>query len=292
MLAVHPTAETRDSTFRHLNAGPDQQAFVIYSSTDLAKFRYDPMNRPIDDARAEQLAAAIRQRNLLPDNPILVDVGYVIIDGQHRHAAATILRVPIYYRFSELATIHDVPGMQLLTKPWSITDRLFHWCEAGNPEYLALRDFMDEFPFISPNAAVRLCHVHFGTAEKTGTRSVRSRNLFYSGEYSANDIPFARRVANAILDYKPYALDFYQHEKFVAAITNLLGNVEYNHERMLAKLSYLSARLMRCASAEDYVMLLNRIYNYKAGSGNVTELRILGWNNARYRPELKQLPTE
>lgn len=263
------------------------QADRTFSTTCYDAFSFNPRNRPIRQAKLKELTEAIRAKNLLRDNPILVDRDLKIIDGQHRLLAARNLGVPLFYKFSHEMTIDDVPETQRLTSQWDLKDRLHTWCAAGNVDYLALRQFMEDHPFLSPNFCVRLCQVSLGDGEKSDALSPAARAKFHNGGYRANDLPFARRVAAAILDFKEYAPKVYRQRAFGIAILNLMSNADYDHNRMIQKISYQRARLHGCTSAEQYIDLLNEIYNYKTTGAHRVELRMIGWNNAKYRADLK-----
>jgi hypothetical protein len=60
---------------------------------------------------------------------------------------------------------------------------------------------------------------------------------------------------------------YYPHYKrryFISAATKMIQTAGYDHKQMLDKLRYLSAKLVDCATTEDYLKLLEMIYNYKS----------------------------
>lgn len=50
------------------------------------------------------------------------------------------------------------------------------------------------------------------------------------------------------------------------AANKMIRTPGYNHKQMLEKLRYLSAKLVDCSSSEDYLKILETIYNFKSRS--------------------------
>ena len=58
---------------------------------------------------------------------------------------------------------------------------------------------------------------------------------------------------------------YYKARSFILAMLRIIENVEeYNQDRMMQKLDYLSERLVRCPDTESYIRLLEKLYNFKA----------------------------
>ena len=250
---------------------------VLEHTKDYQKFKFDKTNRPIDEEHVERLFYSIHENNLLHLFPIIVSTDCYIRDGQHRLKAAEALGVAIYYIVSDDMRTEDVPRVTARINKWSGEEYLHHYVARGLPEYIKLRDFVDEYPFLSVTRSIKLCGRNQGK---------NTMDAFRDGEFQANDIRFARKVARALLDFKDAGIDFYAQGRFVDAIANLLANAEYDHERMKAKLEYLSYKVVKCPDIPTYIQMLNDIYNYKVR--NTTRLEMLDYNHPNYRTDLKQ----
>jgi hypothetical protein len=251
---------------------------VLEHTKNYSNFKFDKTNRPIDEEHVEQLFDAINENNLLHLFPIIVSTDGYIRDGQHRIKAAEALDVPVYYIVSNDMRIEDVPRVTARVSKWTAEEYLHHYVARNSPEYVKLRDFVDEYPFLSVTRAIKLCGHSQGK---------NLMDTFRDGTFQANDMRFARKVARALLDFKEAGINFYDQGRFVDAIANLIANAEYDHERMKAKLEYLSYKVVKCPDIPTYIQMLNEIYNYKVR--NTTRLEMLDHYHPNYRVDLKEL---
>lgn len=226
----------------------------LKSTTDYSQFKIDTTNRPVDWDHVEEIYDAIERKNLLHLFPIIVSTDDHVRDGQHRLKAAEALGVPIYYFVSDDMSIHDVARVTARVNGWTTLDYLHHYCARGYQDYIKLREFLDEFSFVSATMGYHLCQ--YGTWKHLAQK-------FKDGEWVCNDIPFARKVALAALDFKNAGCNFYGHRSFVDAIGNLMANARYDHGRMKDKLEYLSYKVVKCPDMPTYIEMLSDIYNYK-----------------------------
>lgn len=250
---------------------------IIRSTSNHKQFRIDPLNRDIDPRKVERLRASIRKRNLLHLFPIVVGRDLTVIDGQHRLKAAESLGVPIYYLTSNQMVIEDAALVSGNVAKWEAKDFLNHWCKLGNPNYIAVRDFADEFNFLPLSLAYRLCH--YGE-QRAGGKTINDQ--FVDGEFIANDVPFARRVAKMAMDFKPY-VKFWRDAPFVHTLRTLASNADYDHHRMLQKMAWQSAKLIKCADVSSYLTVINDIYNHKVQEANRVHLMRLNHSSPKFR---------
>lgn len=256
---------------------------IVQMTGNYKLFKIDTRNRPIDSIHLMRLHDAIERKNLLREYPIVVNAEMKVIDGQHRLKVAESLNIPIYYIISDRVTIEDVATTNSHTRHWRLEDYLHHFCSAGNLEYLKLRRFWEKNNFLALTTAVRLCY--YGTG-KDGERGGNLSRLFAIGSYMANDIQFAEKVAQACLDFSKYVF-FYKETVFVNAIACLMANSEYDHARMMGKMKYLSAKLVKCANIELYMVVFTDIYNYKVRPDSEVVLKKLNPRDARHRADRK-----
>ena len=251
------------------------QVDVVVAQSTMAydKFHFSAKNRPIDQKHLVKLIAAIRRKNLLRDNPIKVDKDGVVIDGQHRLAAAKALGVPIYYQVTANMTIEDAAAINGPVKKWTKNDYMAVYCKEERPEYLKLKEFLQRHPELSLNLAIDLTYYGSWFA-----------NIFEDGHYKCNDIDFAEEVTSALSDFAkcvPYAYD----APFVSAVKHLLEYAEYDHQRMVDKLTYTSSMLRKCTNSLDYLKVFETIYNYRTTEKYRARFERLTSNSNRRRPD-------
>jgi len=243
-------------------------------------FALNTVNRALDWDHVERLTDSIQAKNLLEDFPILVDTNMVVIDGQHRLMAAEALDVPIFYKVSMLATVDDVARVNADTKRWTAYDYMDRYVKEGRPEYLKLAKFMDEFVALNIPISVAIPLCNYGTT----TSLARS---FNTGNYQCNDIPFARTVLHAVIDFGQY-LKFYLDRRFISTVATLMANADYNHRRMMKRMEYASSKIVKCPDRQAYYDKFNEVYNYRVREENYVHLRILNASDPKHRVDRKK----
>lgn len=254
------------------------QVHNFHSTCNYAQFSCVKKNRSIDQDHLMQLYDAVSAKNLLAEFPILVDKNLNVIDGQHRLRVAESLGVPIYYIVSERITVDDISSTNGNTRHWRMQDYMDRWLAEGKMEYVVLDRFMKKFPFFTLSEAVHLCH--FGDKKYIHSK-------FTKGEYRCNDSSYAAKVAHALLDFAKF-FPRYHDNGFILAVANLMGNVNYDHKVMMARLEYQSTKLVRCSNSVAYIELLNEIYNYRAPLTKRVTLRKLMAGEPDWRPDRKR----
>ncbi len=200
-----------------------------------------------------RLKEAIKEKNLLADNPIVVDTNHVVIDGQHRLMAAQQLGVDIYYFVASTMTLSDTAKINGSSRKWTTDDYIDLYVKNGVPSYLWIKSMKTKFPFLTISQIVKLGNY--------GDQAV-SRARFYSGTYDANDIEFAETVVEYVEDYSKFTED-YRRVAFVEAIEYLVGLGVYDHSRMMQKMKYAASKLRPQICTNGYVKNLEEIANYQ-----------------------------
>lgn len=234
------------------------ETYIIHESNQYEKFAFDPTNRPVDIQKVDKLVRLIQERNLLSYYPLLVNTNGIIVDGQHRFCAAKRLGLSFYYIIVGAINVTDIAEASTVQSGWKIGDQMHHYCACGYPEYIAIREFMRKYPWMTTSTAVGLCHA--------GDHKLLNA-AFKNGTYKANALVFAEKVASAAMDFAPY-IAYYREMVFVSTVRNLFQNREYQHERMVRKLKYLSSKMRKCTDVPSYMLVLSEIYNYKEPAEN------------------------
>jgi len=248
----------------------------LYETRDYDRFKFEEGNRDLDMPRVRGIQDSMKKHgNKLHLFPIVVQPGrsgnLIIKDGQHRFFAAWELNLSIFYVVAEeelsLETVRAVNSVQ---KGWDNTDYLKSFAAEGRPDYVSFKDFVDkwEMPFSQAMIA----------AMDGDSDTVRS--AFRNGTFRFRHKAECIRWAEACHDFKKW-FKGYNHAGFTAAMRHVLHTPGYDHDRMLAKMEYLSTELVRCPSIDAYLEVLERIYNYKAVEANRLQFK------RHYRKEAK-----
>jgi hypothetical protein len=243
-------------------------AGYVYETSEWGKFKFNKLNRPVDEGRVEYWKKVLANNNLLRDNPFLIDEDFNIIDGQHRLMAARALELPVYYMVANKAHISDAATINSQNKVWSAADYLQVWCNAGNPNYIKVRAVIELYPFLKIGQAALLME---------RTSAVAKNDRWKNGQFVVTDNEFVHRVAQCAMDFARF-VPFWKDYTFINALSNLCDNTAYDHERMMRKMEMVGNRLKRCATAKDYIEIMSGIYNYKVREDAIIALRLL---NAR-----------
>ena len=231
----------------------------IKNTKNYSTFKFDTnKNRTINYTHLTRLKESIKEKNLLPDNPIVVDTNHVVIDGQHRLMAAQQLGVDIYYFVASTMTLSDTAKINGSSRKWEMDDYLDLHVKNGVPSYLWIKSMKAKFPFLTTAQIVKLGN--YGSAAV-------SRARFYAGTYDANDIEFAGTVAEYVKDYGKFT-EYYRRVSFVEAIEYLVGLEIYDHSRMMQKMKYAASKLRPQICTNGYVKNLEEIANYQTAEKN------------------------
>ena len=98
-----------------------------------------------------------------------------------------------------------------------------------------------------------------GNANSCGGKNVEA---FKRGEFKINDFSRATQIAERIIQFAPYYEGF-KRRSFVLAMLKIMSNPAYNHEQMISKVSYQSNKIKDQTRAQDYIDVLEKIYNFK-----------------------------
>jgi len=190
----------------------------IQKTTDYSIFSYFKENRQVKDSHVQHLVDSINTKNLLKYLPILVDKKMKVIDGQHRLEAAKVLKLPVYYVVMEDSAINDLWLLNSNVQKWGSEDFLNFYVRQGKPDYLLLDKFVKDYGF-SVNFSLGIL-----TFDEFRMK-FDSFNAFKRGDFRIKDLAKARRVAEKVLEFKPYTEDnCWKQKEFAMAIHRLIDN--------------------------------------------------------------------
>lgn len=214
---------------------------MLNTTKDYDAFGLLDGNRKVSRSHVRELKRLITSNGNLSDKfPIKVNAEMQILDGQHRFEALKDLGLEIVYEVIEGANINTVRAINLGNRNWDWKDMAISYHELGNEEYGWFLNYVAEYdlPFL---VALAYC-------DQPQSRGHDSR--FNKGYLNIED--------------KPRAVELAKHFKEIAEITKLRNrdfalsvrllhlNEDYDHERMVKKLSERGDLLPLKATRMDY----------------------------------------
>lgn len=128
----------------------------IYETYDYDTFRFEVVNRNIDENQVNQLKKILKENGSFI-SPIVVAKDRTIIDGQHRYQALKEMEMPIRFILGEETgdLQQDIIKTNNMRKNWSFTDYLEAYAQM-NENYRQALMIVEEFKDIaSPSTLVK-----------------------------------------------------------------------------------------------------------------------------------------
>jgi hypothetical protein len=233
-----------------------QQDLVVNVTTDYDMFIKHDGNRKVNELNLNKLVKSMKKKTLI--SPIIVNENLEVIDGQHRLAALEKLKQPVYY---VKISGYGLPEMQILnsvSKNWTSDDFMESYIDLGYEDYKRYKEFKVRYGFGHTETAAILQN----KKSDPGSNSKIRGGEFKTGDFKIGNYDYAVECAEKIEMVKPF-YSGYKRRVFIYAMMRLFDNSNYNHSVFLGKLSYQSASLVDCVSTEQYLLLIEEIYNYK-----------------------------
>jgi|TARA_R100001480_G_scaffold150753_1_gene151640 hypothetical protein len=183
---------------------------------------------------------------------------YPIIDGQYRFVSLKLNSDVVHYVIDESKRLspEDVAHLQV-SKNWAWNDYMNYYCKLGKQQYKIYAGFKSKSGWSHNCVIILLAGNTKGAMSSFKEGSLRITRT----------IEEANKIIEMINDFSEY-FSYYKARSFVTAMLRIIDLVpEYDHNRMMQKMQYLSERLVKCPDAESYVLLLERLYNFKS-TGN------------------------
>ena len=222
----------------------------VMKTTNYDMFSLKDGNRPIRKIHLKRVIESIAIKQL--PVPIIVDESYRICDGQNRFTACKNLKKPLYYIVVEGLKLDDVQRLNANTRTWSMDDFLDSFCKLGYHEYMVYKEYRQKYGFGHNEGLILL-----GGYPK-GKRVFEN---FKNGDFKVVNYSDAIKKSDQIMQVGKY-FDGYKKKMFVYTMMRLLKNEDYNHDVFLNKLSRQTGKMRHQVSVEDYVRVIEKIYNH------------------------------
>jgi hypothetical protein len=236
---------------------------IIQTTTNYSQFKVLRGNRHINQLHLKRLKQSINSNYLI--TIILVNQRMEIIDGQHRFSACQQLGLPIHFIVVYGYGIREVQILNANMSNWSKLDYLDGYVNMGLEPYIQFKKFMQDFNELNFGNLLRIASGVLSNKSKREEGRKVIQKFFENGDLVIHDLSKSYVVAQMIMDYKPY-FDKYNDNSFCLSLMNIFEHPNYDHKKMLHKLSIQPSVLIQCKTQEQYKIKLEEIFNYKTSN--------------------------
>jgi hypothetical protein len=226
-----------------------ENVLQVHTTTDYFLFKSIDGNRTLNPMHINKLKRSMKENYLF--TVIIVNEKYEIIDGQHRFEAIKELKLPLNYIICKGYRLHEVHVLNQIAKKWNTDDYLAGYCDLGYEHYLLYARFKEKYQF-GHNECIAIL---------SGVNSYNVQD-FYKGDFKVKNYEQACKTADAIYMVQPYYKRF-KRRSFIFALLRLFKNPNFEFNELLKKLSIQPNALVDCSNIEQYVSLIEEIYNYR-----------------------------
>ena len=223
----------------------------VHTTTDYFLFKPIDGNRELNMLHFNRLKKSIEENYLF--TVIIVNEKKEIIDGQHRYQCCKELGLPINYIVCEGYGLNEVHVLNQNSKTWNADDYLDGYCKLGYSHYIEYAKFKAKFGF-----GHNQCMLLLG-----GNDSGHDIKEFYNGKFKVKDYNKALEKASKITMIGKY-YEGYTRATFVRAMNKIITKPNFDFTQFLQKLKIQPTALQDCNSIEQYIILIEEIYNYKS----------------------------
>ena len=223
---------------------------------DYNRFLLVESNRTIRPNKISNLRVEIERNDLTNENEIKVVLNdenrLIIVEGQHRFITCMDMKLPIYYRFSNM-TLDDIGLVNSVQDKWSLNDSLHHYCNRGVHEYKVLAGFKKQYKY----PISTLINVLSGRNDKT------MLDEFRRGQFKVTQsLEFVHDVLGKIQEFRQFNDKIYRHRTFLSVYIDLLTHPEFKHDILVRKIEQVPMRFIHCTRTNDYLRMIEDVYNY------------------------------
>lgn len=236
----------------------------VYQTSDYGKFKFRKDNRVINQNHVRNLSRNMKQNGWEPGSYVIVNSKWEVIDGQHRTLAAQSVGVPINYTMERGTGFDTIRNLNRNQKNWSIFDHIHGFVSENNPNYVTLQKFMEDFPDLKPTECVMLLKNTFSSSK---------REEFEQGKFQVKNVKTAYTWGGYIMSLKPF-FEGYNRSIFVRAMVKILTKKpEFQFEEFIHKVKMRPSSIHLCGDVDQYIMMIEEIYNYKRRVSEKLNLR-------------------
>ena len=222
----------------------------VHTTTDYFLFK------PIEGNRNKNLLHINRLKKSMAETylftVIIVNEKYEIIDGQHRFDVIQELKLPLNYIVCKGYGLNEVHILNQNSKTWTSDDYLDGYCKLGYKDYLKYKEFKELYG-IGHYECMWLLN---------GSQLSNPTQVFFTGDFKIKNYNEACKIIEKIMLVEPY-YEEWKRRSFILAMLQLFKNPNFELTEFLQKLKLQPTALSNCSTTNQYVSLIEEIYNYR-----------------------------
>jgi hypothetical protein len=222
----------------------------VHTTTDYFLFK------PIEGNRNKNLLHINRLKKSMAETylftVIIVNEKYEIIDGQHRFDVIQELKLPLNYIVCNGYGLNEVHILNQNSKTWTSDDYLDGYCKLGYKDYLKYKEFKELYG-IGHYECMWLLN---------GSQLSNPTQVFFTGDFKIKNYNEACKIIEKIMLVDPY-YEEWKRRSFILAMLQLFKNPNFELTEFLQKLKLQPTALSNCSTTNQYVSLIEEIYNYR-----------------------------
>jgi len=222
----------------------------VHTTTDYFLFK------PIEGNRNKNLLHINRLKKSMAETylftVIIVNEKYEIIDGQHRFDVIQELKLPLNYIVCKGYGLNEVHILNQNSKTWTSDDYLDGYCKLGYKDYLKYKEFKELYG-IGHYECMWLLN---------GSQLSNPTQVFFTGDFKIKNYNEACKIIEKIMIVEPYYQEW-KRRSFILAMLQLFKNPNFELTEFLQKLKLQPTALSNCSTTNQYVSLIEEIYNYR-----------------------------
>ena len=225
----------------------------VYETDNYSMFKKRQDNRPLDEKNIIILMEGIRKVGQV--QPISINQQGQIDDGQHRLEACKRLMIPVKY-FLNTVTLNtqDLAELQSQQTKWSTAS--YAHAFSNNEDYTVYKEFCAAYPEFSHSIVLIMLANH----KFDGNH--RIYESYKNGQIVIKSYRKAVQLAETVKKFAPF-FSGYRKKSFVLAIFEIIEHKDFDLDRMMRKLPKRCKSILDFSKAEDFVQVLQEIYNWK-----------------------------
>lgn len=249
---IYPTLATNSQNKLVGDILPDVTDIKVYKTFDYSLFKTIKGNREKNSSHLKGLENSMKENYLF--TIIIVNENFEIIDGQHRFEIISKLLLPVYYIIKKGYGMEEVIRFNTESKVWKSDDYLNTYCIEENNDYVLFHKFKTRYKLSHSDAMVLLNDLKRYDYGKLN-------QLFKNGKYKIKDYKKAVQLVEEIFSLAPY-YSGYKRRSFIRAFIMLKTNPVFSFSEFFNKVKLIPNALIDCTTTENYIALIEEIYNY------------------------------
>lgn len=225
----------------------------VHTTNDYFLFKPLDGNRNINQLHVNRLKKSMAENYLF--TILIVNENYEIIDGHHRFEVIKDLELPLNYIICSGYGLKEVHILNANARNWTAADYLDGYCKLGIKDYIIFKEFKEQYGL----GYVESMTLLGGLKSRPGGKH---HDLFFNGLFKVKDYQEACDIAEKI----EIIGQFYDGNKrtiFIHAFLKLLNHKNFEFIDFIQKLKAQPTALVDCSNEQQYVMLIEEIYNYR-----------------------------